>query len=98
MTIRDMEYKTLSESQDLADLLDNSANLQKIFVNCTFADGRVHNYVNCRFECCVFDSVNESQFINCSFVECRFCFNFHGKMSNCNVQKHNGYLIEGSML
>ncbi len=98
MTIRDMEYKTLDESKDLAALLDNSANLQKIFVNCTFADGRVHNYVNCRFECCAFDSVNESQFINCTFVECKFYFNFHGKMSNCNLQKQSGYLIEGSML
>ena len=98
MTIRDIEYKTLDESKDLSDLLDNSMNLQKIFVNCSFLDNRVHNYVNCRFECCAFDSVGESQFINCTFVDCKFHFNFHGKMSNCNIQKHNGYLIEGSML
>lgn len=98
MTIRDTEYKTLDESKDLADLLDNSMNLQKIFVNCSFMDNQVHNYVNCRFECCAFDGVSESQFINCSFVECKFHYNFHGKMSSCNIQKHNGYLIEGSML
>lgn len=98
MTIRDIEYKTLDESKDLSDLLDNSGNLQKIFVNCGFLDNKTHNYVNCRFECCAFDGVGESQFINCSFVECKFHYNFHGKMSNCNIQKHNGYLIEGSML
>lgn len=98
MTIRDTEYRDMNDELELHDLLDNSGNLQKIFINCTFAKTGQQNFSNCRFESCVFDIVNESTFVNCTFSECKFHYNFHGKMTNCIIQKHNGYLIEGSLL
>lgn len=98
MTIRDEDYRNMSDDQELRSLLDNSNNLQKIFINCSFAGIGTNNFLNCRFENCSFDGVGESQFINCTFSECKFHYSFHGRMSNCVIQKHNGYLIEGSML
>jgi len=98
MRVRDTEYKTLDDDADLRIMIDNSSNLQKIFTNCTFERTTTHHFVNCRFESCTFDSLGESTFSNCVFDECKFHFNFHCKMFNCNILKHNGYLIEGSIL
>lgn len=90
MTVRDVEYTTRTDDEDLTETLTIMHNQHMIFEGCSFSLCREKQFVNCHFINCIFEGVAGSHFTKCTFDSPKFYFGFNGVFIDCSINRYSG--------
>lgn len=95
--IRDVDYNTRDDDEELRDYLDVMKNVHNIFENCNFENISAKNFHDIHFINCTFSDVGSSTFTNCKFDSPKFYDGFRGTFCNCDMSKYSGKIGERNL-
>ena len=93
MTIRNVDYVTREDDDDLTEML-NIMGKQMIFEGCTFSLCKKKEFSNSYFINCEFENVANSHFTKCTFDSPKFYYGFNGELIDCYINQYSGKIGE----